>query len=76
MGTPPTASVSDLKPCQSMTAKWSTRAPVSCSTVWMRSGGPPQENAALIFACPCPGMGTQLSRGIDTVYDVCSPGPR
>src|SRR4051794_37680459 len=42
----------------------------------MSRGGPPQENAALIFADPWPGMGTQLSRGRDTVDAVCSPGPR
>ncbi len=49
-----------------MTAKWSTRTRVSCSTVLTSSGGPPNEYAALILFMPRPGIGTQESRGIDT----------
>ena len=63
---PPTASTMDWKPAKSITAKWSTRTPVSCSTVWMSSGGPPNAYAALILFWPWPGMSTQLSRGMDT----------
>lgn len=55
--------------------KWSIRTPVSASTVWIISAGPPQENAALILASPYPGIGTQESRGMDSTYAPClSPG--
>jgi hypothetical protein len=42
----------DRKPSKSRIAKWSTRTPVSRSTVAMSSGGPPNEKAAFSLAFP------------------------
>lgn len=39
---PPTESTSEVNPAKSTTPKWSTRTPVSFSTVSMSSGAPPK----------------------------------
>lgn len=81
-GTPPTADVRAAKPEKSTTMVWSTRRPVSCSTVfWVQAGFPsavsPTENAPLNMtwcwgAVQSPpgvlhaGMSTRESRGMDT----------
>src|SRR5690242_8077046 len=66
--TPPSRSVSRANPVKSVTTMWSIVTPVSDSTVWIARAGPPQLKAALILATPWPGIGTQLSRGIETTY--------
>ncbi len=80
--TPPTTSVSAAKPLKSTTTVWSTRSPVSSSTVfWVQAGLPasvwPTEKAALNMvsvrvSVQLPsgslhgGMVTRVSRGMDT----------
>jgi hypothetical protein len=65
------ASVTSARPAKSMATKWSMRTPVSCSTVWMSSVGPPNAYDALILFIPYPGMSTQVSRGIEMIWACC-----
>ncbi len=80
--TPPTASVTEAKPLKSTTRVWSTRRPVSSSTVFCVQAGLPALNSPTVkaelniwlvravvhrpSASRHGGMVTRVSRGIDT----------
>jgi hypothetical protein len=56
--TPPRASTTPANPAKPISRYPSTWTPVTCSTVWVSSFGPPNANAALILLLPWPGIGT------------------
>ena len=69
--TPPIESTMLVMPRNDVIRKKSMWIPVSASTVFTVSSGPPADIAELILLVPCPGMDTRESRGNPRMEAAC-----